>query len=196
MKTEMPPRKSGGILARAGRIILRLFLVVIIGALLLTALRFAVNAWYDWQREKEQQRIAAAVDGLPVKGGRMTLYSLDPMKSLGDPSNEEGYFHGFRILGQKEISDTDERARLTAMLAEDIRLKTDRWITQCFMPRHGLRIAIGEGVCDLVICFECRKIEAYNFGAAKDFNISGYAKVEFNAALDRHGIEKAASRSP
>jgi hypothetical protein len=196
VNTQSPPdQKRGTGLARLRRIVGRVLLVLLAGALLLIGLRFGLIAWYDWQHAKEQRRIAAAVASLPAKDARMTLYSLDPMRSGKDSGDKEKLFHKYFILGQVEITDPDERTQLIALLAEDIRLKEGRWSIQCFDPRHGLRVSTSAGDCDFVICFACRKIQAHNFPADSHFDISGFARIKFNAALDRHGLERAPERS-
>lgn len=155
--------------------------------------------WYflgAWQQSKAQGRFAEAVEALPIAEGELTLYSLypyDPVK--GASGVEGGAYYGFRILGEKVISDAGEKQRLIAAFTKAIRKKLSEGSAACFNPRHGIRITKGKEVWDFVICFECERTRAYNFVGGVEFPVKRSGEGEFNDVLDRYGIDKAPGKA-
>jgi hypothetical protein len=197
MNTELPPsqRKT----SRIGRYIVRglmvaLAAIVVFGILLPYCLEVVGEFVGNRQIAETQGRIADAVQALPVADSQLTLYSLYPYEPLRDGTVADGYFHAFRILGQKEISDVAEKKRLIRAFADSIRKRTANSYAACFNPRHGLRIGIGNATCDFLICFECENVKAFNFPASLHFPVKKRGEREFNAVLDIHGLERAPKR--
>jgi len=180
------------------RIIRRIVFWLLAGPIIVLLLLFVVylaGLGVDmWQQSKEQARLAAALEALPVRDSRMTLYSLRPYPKPEGSAEVDASFHEFLILGSREISDPAEKQRLITLLAGDIRRQISSTRKACFNPRHGLRIAMGSEICDLVICFECDMMHAYGFAGGKYIPITGGAQGEFNALLDRYRLERVPSR--
>jgi len=134
---------------------------------------------------KEQRGSAKEVEGLIHLSGIVTLYSLDPRKSNNVGQDD---FHGYKILGHKDVIDSNDRRELLSKLADSIRQNT-RVVGACFNPRHGLRFKANNTQIDYVICFECSSAHAYGT-ANSSFLLTSTGKKEFNAFLDRHGIQR------
>lgn len=82
--------------------------------------------------------------------------------------NGEGratYFQGHPIADQIDLSGLRARRVLTA-LEHDIEASDGR-SAMCFIPRHALSVHSPVGRLDLLICFECRKLE-YRVGKESD----------------------------
>lgn len=98
----------------------------------------------------DAQRVLAA-------GEPFILYSLD----YAEPTNPETGpdFHGYRIVGQTQVTNARTRADLLGALYGGIGKGDPQ---ACFMPRHGIRAGHGKQTVDLLICFECDRIEIYD----------------------------------
>ena len=127
-----------------------------------------------------------------------TLYSLDPSTRLttDDETPEQlharrgRHFHKCRILGQTNVKDVATRARLVDALHQGMKGNWSFGI-MCFSPHHGIRAQNKNGkYLDLVICFECQKIENHTNTLAK---IAGVNTTQepleiFNQALKAAGV--------
>lgn len=119
----------------------------------------------DSTRLEEANRVPT-IQGLPSEladvlkdAEEWTIYALQP--EMGGPV-EDG-FHGFAVRGQAMIDSRSDRAQLSHALAQGIAGNQDM-MARCFLPRHGIRAAFADRVCDLVICFECLQIYVYDGG--------------------------------
>lgn len=135
----------------------------------------------DSTRLEEANRVPT-IQGLPAELAEVlkdaeewTIYALQP--EMEGPV-EDG-FHGHAIRGQAMIDSRSDRAQLSHALAQGIAGNQDM-MAHCFLPRHGIRAASGDRVCDLVICFECLQINVYDGGeerAAQVLTTSGPQRV-------------------
>lgn len=132
-------------------------------ALSLTALMALASC--DSTRLEEANRVPT-IQGLPSEFAEIlretevwTIYALEP--EMRGPV--ESGFHGHAIRGQAMIESRSDRAQLSHALAQGIAGNQDM-MASCFLPRHGIRAAAGDRVCDLVICFECLQINVYDGG--------------------------------
>jgi hypothetical protein len=122
------------------------------------------------------------------------LYSLDPSSGheLIDPDDPDANrqaelikrkekFHGFVVLGKTNITNPKVKARLISALYSGI--KKDVSYAFCFDPHHGIRVVSGNQKLDLVICFECGKIDVYtNFQSGQAY-VDGSPQAIFDQAL-------------
>lgn len=113
-----------------------------------------------------------------TNGKNITLYSLEPSRSSAAHKED---FYGYPVLAKGEIKDE----KFVYLLKRSLKnaLSSDRGAA-CFNPRHGLRIADGDKVLDIVICFECSNIEAHYMGKDSSSGIeSVIAEAVFNQAI-------------
>jgi hypothetical protein len=120
--------------------------------------------------------------------GEFELLSLDPYV-LTDKQRRRlqgKLFHGYRVLGRVKIPKSPQRDELLRALHQAVANSRGLYI-YCFDPRHGIRASVGAQTVDLVICFECERIEIYSPDKALA-NTDATAKPVFDAALKRAGV--------
>jgi len=123
--------------------------------------------------------------------GKFDLLSLDP-SPLSDKQRRRlrsKLFHGYRVLGTTRIQKTAQRDLLLQALRRSIADSRGTYV-YCFDPRHAIRASDGARTVDLVICFECERIEMY----APEKSLVGTeasAQPVLNAALKRAGVALA-----
>jgi len=84
------------------------------------------------------------------------LYSLEPLKWT--PSGE-GTLHGFTILGHTTLD-----AKQARRAADEFWNANKQWDgngSDCFEPRHALRIIFGGHTYDFLLCFHCHELDVY-----------------------------------
>ena len=119
---------------------------------------------------------------------RLVLFSIEG-EGDGVPESTDTSFHGFKILGKTEIANPPERQQLLSALYQGIDEANDGGAL-CFVPRHGIRAAVGDETVDLVICFECSHFKV--FGKQKTLSLTSSSPASaFNAALGRAGVPLA-----
>ncbi len=149
-------------------------------------LLFAALAGCTDKFTQEQRESAKEVEGLIHRSGAIIVYSLDPQPS---GAVAQDHFHGYKILGQKEVTDPRDRRDLLSKLAESIWQNTGE-VVGCFNPRHGLRFEATDGQMDFVICFECSSARGY--GTTHDhFLLTGSGSAKFDTFLDKHKIQRS-----
>ncbi len=90
---------------------------------------------------------------------KITLFSLDP--DIQPARLFAKKFHGYRVLGQTDVTDHISRERVAATITNAIR-DFNGLVAACFNPRHGVRIITPQGTTyDFVICFECNSVAIY-----------------------------------
>jgi len=133
--------------------------------------------------------IPARIERLFDQAETFELYSLDPDVDPGARGDKAETFHGWKILGKTGIKEPAVRKKLVDALrlaAED----NAGAVAACFIPRHGLRLTAGKEIVDLVICFQCLRIQVYvNGSMSKGFLTTGDPQKEFDAALDTAGVK-------
>lgn len=135
---------------------------------------------------QKQRRSAKEVEGLIHRSGSLVIYSLDPQRHEAPPLDN---FYGYKIIGQKEVTDFGDRKELLNKLAESIRQSTG-WVAACFNPRHGLRFKENDTQIDLVICFECNSSRAYGT-THNNILLTGVGNSTFNTFLDKSQIQRS-----
>jgi hypothetical protein len=105
-----------------------------------------------------------------LKGAeQFELYTLNPADSTKASEKSKDYFHGWRIVDHKSISDARERAKLADAFVEGT--KDAKGAMRCFKPRHGLRLTHGNKHYDFVLSFECLQSIVFEGNAAEGFTI-------------------------
>jgi hypothetical protein len=87
------------------------------------------------------------------------LLSLDPQHGLQDAD-----FHGYKILGRTQITDTATRQLLYDALQTGASWNSP-FAMKCFDPRHAIRVRSKGIITDLLICFECLQVEVHSDAA-------------------------------
>ena len=135
------------------------------------------------------------------RGTEWELYSLHPFYELYslNPSHfgrtAPDYFHDWLVLGKTPVNDIQSRKKLLAAFNAGIKQaeKMEDW-TECFEPRHGLRVKLDGQTVDFVIDFECGQEYTYVDGTRKEgFVTSPSPQPEFNKVLTAAGVELAPS---
>jgi hypothetical protein len=84
---------------------------------------------------------------------------LEVLSLMPDPEPKEPGFYGWNVLGRTVVKDSSRRATIVNALSRGI-FEADGEAL-CFSPRHGVRAKRGKTTVDLVVCFECSKVEVY-----------------------------------
>lgn len=119
--------------------------------------------------------------------GSYELLSLDPLHrtSTSQPADS---FYGFHILGRTTVTDPQTRQELNEALCRGAK-ESSSWFAGCFIPRHGVHVVSGGQTVDLVICFECLTVRAYNGGGQyNEFRISDSPQPTFDEVLTAAGV--------
>ena len=95
--------------------------------------------------------------------GEFELLSIDPTILTDKQRRRLGkkLFHGYRVLGRTKIPKGPQRDQLLGALHEAI-ANSPLYYVYCFDPRHAIRASLGAQAVDLLICFECERIEVYS----------------------------------
>jgi hypothetical protein len=88
----------------------------------------------------------------------IVLYAVDP--DHRNAANAEKEFHGFPIRKTVALPAADVAA-VAAAVREGIGQVSMGDVPACFDPHHALQITTPTGTTDLVICFQCRQLYAY-----------------------------------
>jgi hypothetical protein len=89
------------------------------------------------------------------KATSIEIYSLEPEKE-NDPNKDK--FRGWRSLGKTTV-EGDKKKEVFEVLTKSIAANAPG--ARCFIPRHGLRATNDNVTVEIVICFECSRIEVY-----------------------------------
>jgi hypothetical protein len=108
------------------------------------------------KEEDKPNRLPPEALAVLEKAEELELWSLDP--GTGRPDAADG-FRGWKTLGKTTVKKAETRKSLVASLEKGIAENEGR-VAECFIPRHGLRASAGGKTVDLVICFECLRIQA------------------------------------
>lgn len=115
----------------------------------------------------------------------VTLYSLRPQPSQ---RKDQAKFHGWDVLGKRELSGNDVVAAAEAIQAGIEASAGD--MARCFEPRHGIRGAKDGRVVDLVICFACSQVQVVDGKTESTVAITGSPKALLDKLLDAEGIAR------
>lgn len=106
---------------------------------------------------------------------KFILLSLDPSWNAMMFKTEAKLFHGFRILGQTEIKNNEERQQLRRLYYDGL-VRTDYFSGACFNPTYGIQAVKKANSLDLLLSSRC-----------------GYAKVFVNGEEHKYKLVKWAS---
>ena len=124
--------------------------------------------------------------------GTYELLSLDP-NGLGKDQMSPDAFHGFRVLGRTTVTDKETRQALNDALQLGAK-ENQGAVAACFNPRHGLHVISRGQVVDLVICFECAQVQAYNGGGERNnFLVAASPQPVFDEVLTAAKVPLAAA---
>jgi hypothetical protein len=158
-----------------------IFYGFIASTLAITAFAFYI---FSDQPDKEQMAKAFPLNSEKIfsSGKSLTLYSLEPYKQ----SEKEEKFQGYAVIGKTEIHNQSFKQFLKQAFINDLTDSNSK--TDCFNPRHGIRISDKKETLDLVISFECGNFLSF-FGNQKGAgNIFGKSKVLFEQTLTDAGF--------
>jgi hypothetical protein len=95
------------------------------------------------------------------------LFRLKPAEFGESRKPGKGRFQGYRILGQVRLEKAEQRKEVATFLGKALHWNILRQAL-CFNPRHGLRVVHDKRTLELVICFECNRIEVYEGGEIQE----------------------------
>lgn len=123
------------------------------------------------------------------KADKLELLSLDPNRIEDKDKSKEG-FHGFQILGKIEVKEEVRKKIVSSLLAG---IASEKNMAKCFEPRHGIHAVHDGKTVDLVICFQCQRVDVYAVSATKInfLAISSTPEPVFDKVLNEAGITKA-----
>ncbi len=119
----------------------------------------ALLPWATACRGSSGSPFDADVTGILESPDTFEILALDPMPHELSPSEGE-IFHGYRVLGQIELSSAGERRQLLEAIYRGIH-ESEGMAAACFNPRHGIHAVRAQDTVDLVICFECLSMQVY-----------------------------------
>ncbi len=122
---------------------------------------FSIGCYFPIQnasaenRPKEfTQEISRAFDAFET----VEIFSINPIQNGKDLES----FHGYSVLKKRIIKDRKIVIRMKKILLTMVD-ENPYALSGCFNPRHGIRILNRQReYIDLVICFECHKMEVIN----------------------------------
>jgi len=129
---------------------------------------------------------SAALEALTADKNAV-IYSLRPMGPSNLKDNDRpGFFRGHEIIGQTQVSSSEDRALFAGELA---RSTQGRWdAAACFDPRHAFRASGPSGTFDFLLCYQCgRALVIGPDGRVKQILMGGKPDA-LNQYLTRHGI--------
>jgi hypothetical protein len=111
---------------------------------------------------------------LLTRAQQIELLSLNPsrvdVKMVGSEwtyQKVDGPFHGYRVLGTTKVANDTQQTLIKAI--DCAIAKTGFWYEAiCFEPRHGIRAAADGKIIDMVICFQCHRIDVYIDGKIEE----------------------------
>lgn len=122
--------------------------------------------------------------------GEFELLALDPSLLSDKQRRRLGteLFHGYKVLGRVDVPKGPARDHLLRPLRQAAANSRGLYV-YCWEPRHAIPASVGVHTVNLLICFECERIEVYSPEkslAATDAT----AQASFDAALKRAGISR------
>ncbi|QDT95823.1 hypothetical protein [Gimesia aquarii] len=115
------------------------------------------------------------------------LFSLDPNQRDQKPGVD--MFHGWKILGSVEVSDSATRNTLLNALDAGI-AENDGTVAACFEPRHGIRVEYDGKQHDFVICFQCYSGKWYTDGKESEgYTLTDSPKPVFDRVLQAASVQ-------
>ncbi len=111
---------------------------------------------------------------LLTRAQHIELLSLNPsrvdVKKVGSEwtyQKVDGPFHGYRVLGSTKVANDTQQTLIKAI--DSAIAKTGFWYeAECFDPHHGIRAAADGKIIEMVICFQCHRIDVYIDGKIEE----------------------------
>jgi hypothetical protein len=87
------------------------------------------------------------------------LFSLEPtMHRVAGP----GTLDGFKVVGAIDL-EPQQFARARDAFLSSLATPSDRYGV-CFKPRHALRLVLNGQIYDILLCYECKRAQAFRNG--------------------------------
>src|SRR5262249_544091 len=94
------------------------------------------------------------------KADAMEVLRLYPVQRGKRRKGAANLFHEYDVLHRVRVAEAKQRKELAASLSKGFHWNSLRRAL-CFNPRHGLKASCGKRTLDLLICFECSRIQVY-----------------------------------
>jgi hypothetical protein len=108
----------------------------------------------------EPKKRVAEVQAILATAERMEAFRLSPRKVDEARKPSVQTFHGYEVLREVSVTNAAVRKELALFLSKALHWNVLRRAL-CFNPRHGLRVVHKQETLELVICFECSRIDVY-----------------------------------
>ena len=123
------------------------------------------------------------------QSSQFTLLSLEPRPEAMTKEQRVASFHGYKVLGQIQITDLNQKQELLRALYDGI--ARSQVLEACFSPRHGIHAVTGNKSVDLLICFHCQQFEIYWGKSDKLSGVTNAPQATFDRLLSDAGIPLA-----
>jgi len=142
------------------------------------------NTHQSLQKPAEQPNVfPARAAALLRSADTLQVLSLEPVLAEADPKA----FHQRPVLGTTSVTGLERTVLVDAIIAGVA--PSDSWIAGCFDPRHGVHAIAKNGTVDLVICFECNRVEVFYSEGDTDFYMPGRSlEKPLSMVLTKAGI--------
>jgi hypothetical protein len=122
---------------------------------------------------------------------KLVLVSIDPTPLPREAkTNTKKSFHNHALLGQTEIKDAKRKNELLSALYGAVYDYQGR-LYGCFDPRHGIIAIAGTNRVELVICFECERVQEFVNSNESGCLIRNTPREIFNRTLTEAGVPLA-----
>ena len=116
-------------------------------------------------------------------GESFELYSLQPGIRTGEKlADYPDQFHGWPVLGKAVVKIPSWKQPLL-IGSHRMLYQHGEVFAPCFNPRHGIRVISNGQPVDLVICFECSRVDIYRGDNEDDSLTIGNGQEEFDQVL-------------
>jgi hypothetical protein len=126
----------------------------------LVALLSIASVAYSGDPPADQKcSIPKSVLDIMANSKELELFSLDPtVKARKDGKA----YYDWHILGSTHLRVEDQKKGIVSGITGAVTESTYGDMGVCFRPRHGIRAVKGKDTADLLVCFECWRIEIYH----------------------------------
>ncbi|MDG2020869.1 MAG: hypothetical protein P8J59_02860 [Phycisphaerales bacterium] len=122
----------------------------------------------------------------PRAEGAMTFYRLDGDRYPGDPVPPGAtLLHGYSVLKSCAIEDRATREEILGAFERGIADHEGGVPSDCFRPRHAIRVVLDGSTTDYLICFQCSNWMSWKDGIPDGGgNTSDSPRDAFDRILD------------